>query len=389
MARQGRVGLGTVVAACALLALPASAAAAVIGDPADVHGPLDLRQAEVIQRLHGIALRFQVVGPLRGRDLDPTPDRQTKAVGELCVVMRPDGSGREKRLCLGRSGHRPWTVGVQTLGHSRRVIHQGTLEPRAVHAGSTSVRAFFSRRKAMLALGRYRLHAYSLWAGRDCHPKACRDRAPNGRSVSFELVGRRVVGCRDRGIGVVFRGPARPKRIALTFDDGPSDYTAAVISELANGGAHGTFFELGQEIPGREAVMQGAIAHGDELGDHSTHHTFMPSQADIAETARRIKAATGFRPCLFRPPGGAYNDREVAAAQAEGMSTVIWDVDPQDWSRPGAETIYQRVVTNIHPGAIVIMHDGGGDRSETVAALPRIIANLKARGYRRVRALGI
>ena len=331
-----------------------------------------------------MVLKFAVVGPLHGRDLDPTPDRKTKAPGYLCAVLGPGGSDRERRLCLGRSGHRPWTVGVQTLGSSRRVIHQDTLEPRAVHATSTGVRAFFSRRKARLALGRYHLHADSLWSGHDCRPKACRDRAPNGRSLVFALVGKHVVGCRDRGIGAVRSGPARPRRVALTFDDGPSDYTASVISELAHAGVHGTFFEVGQEIPGREAVMRSALAHGDELGDHSMHHTYLPSRSDIAETARRIKDATGFRPCLFRPPGGAYNPSEVEAAQAERMSTVLWDVDPQDWSRPGTDAIYERVVANVHPGAIVIMHDGGGDRSETVAALPRIISTLKARGYRLV-----
>jgi peptidoglycan/xylan/chitin deacetylase (PgdA/CDA1 family) len=101
----------------------------------------------------------------------------------------------------------------------------------------------------------------------------------------------------------------------------------------------------------------------------------------MAETNRRIKAASGFEPCLFRPPGGAFNSRVVSDARRLGMTTVIWDVDPADWSRPGTSAIYSRVVSATRPGSIVIMHDGGGDRSQTVAALPRIIRTLRHRGY--------
>jgi peptidoglycan/xylan/chitin deacetylase (PgdA/CDA1 family) len=101
----------------------------------------------------------------------------------------------------------------------------------------------------------------------------------------------------------------------------------------------------------------------------------------MAATSNRINAVTGFRPCLFRPPGGAYDSRVVSDARSLGMTTVNWDVDPIDWSTPGSDAIYQRVVSHVQPGSIVLMHDGGGNRSQTVAALPRIIQNLKGRGY--------
>jgi peptidoglycan/xylan/chitin deacetylase (PgdA/CDA1 family) len=101
----------------------------------------------------------------------------------------------------------------------------------------------------------------------------------------------------------------------------------------------------------------------------------------MAITSNRIKEATGFRPCLFRPPYGAYDSRVVSDARSLGMTTVNWDVDPTDWTTPGSEAIYQRVVSHVQPGSIVLMHDGGGNRSQTVAALPRIIQNLKGRGY--------
>jgi peptidoglycan/xylan/chitin deacetylase (PgdA/CDA1 family) len=130
--------------------------------------------------------------------------------------------------------------------------------------------------------------------------------------------------------------------------------------------------------------MREALANGDELGDHTMHHPIGASQADIAEVASLMEKATGFRPCLFRPPYGAYDSTEVARARAERMSLVTWDVDPQDWALPGSDAIYQRVVGNAHSGSIVLMHDGGGNRSETVAALPRIIATLHQRGYKLV-----
>ncbi len=102
----------------------------------------------------------------------------------------------------------------------------------------------------------------------------------------------------------------------------------------------------------------------------------------MRETSRRIKHATGFAPCLFRPPGGAFDSRVVSDARSLGMSTVIWDVDPRDWSTPGSGAIYSRVVSATRPGSIVLMHDGGGNRSQTVAALPKIVHTLRHRGYR-------
>jgi peptidoglycan-N-acetylglucosamine deacetylase len=194
----------------------------------------------------------------------------------------------------------------------------------------------------------------------------------------------RLVGCKRAGIGFANRGPAGKHQVALTFDDGPSDYTASVLSILERDHVHGTFFEVGDQIPGRTLVMNQILDAGDELGDHSLHHSAFPSYPDIAATGQRIEAATGFYPCLFRPPYGSYNSGTVANASRAGMSTITWTVDPRDWSTPGTAAIYSRVVSATHPGSIVLMHDGGGNRSETVAALPRIIRTFKGRGYRMV-----
>ncbi len=145
---------------------------------------------------------------------------------------------------------------------------------------------------------------------------------------------------------------------------------------------NGTFFEIGQETAGRGATMRKILAEGNEIGNHTMHHGFYPGYADLAATSARIKAITHFKPCLFRPPGGGVNSSVVAAAGEAGMRTITWDVDPTDWATPGTGAIYSRIVGAARPGSIILMHDGGGNRSETLAALPSIIDTLRGRGYR-------
>ena len=113
------------------------------------------------------------------------------------------------------------------------------------------------------------------------------------------------------------------------------------------------------------------------------HHVFR-GKADLAETNSVIERASGFRPCLMRPPEGVLASGLVSAAHALDMTTVVWDVDPRDWSTPGTGAIHGNVTGNARSGSIAIMHDGGGNRCETLAALPGIIKNLRHRGYKLV-----
>ena len=109
--------------------------------------------------------------------------------------------------------------------------------------------------------------------------------------------------------------------------------------------------------------------------------SFAASQ--IERTAVAIRQATGgFTPCLFRAPYGAVSHKLVALAHSLSFTTIQWNVDPSDWARPGADAIYRRVVGTVTNGSIIIQHDGGGNRSQTLAALPREIETLKQRGYR-------
>jgi peptidoglycan/xylan/chitin deacetylase (PgdA/CDA1 family) len=237
--------------------------------------------------------------------------------------------------------------------------------------------------------GEFRWRVLSGWDDPSCVPepgeqerRPCNDRAPNHLYYHRDIIRPHVVGCtRDEDV-LNLRGSGRRREIALTFDDGPSSYTGHVIDILNHTHVHSTFFLIGQNVGGHERVMRRALESGHELGNHSMHHeTNGASASSLRETNSRIRSATGFTPCLYRPPGGYISGTTTQAAWSQGMSNILWDVDPTDWQTPGSGAIYSRVVSHAHAGSIVLLHDGGGNRSQTVAALPNIIHTLKGRGY--------
>jgi peptidoglycan-N-acetylglucosamine deacetylase len=195
------------------------------------------------------------------------------------------------------------------------------------------------------------------------------------------------VGCTSTAGGIVREGPPAAKlanEVALTFDDGPSrTQTPAILETLDRLGAHATFFEEGRHVRGREALMRQILALGDEIGNHSFHHPVDPGEAELASTQEAIHAATGFTPCLFRPPYGELNGAEEAAARANGLEMVFWTFDSNDDTHPGVEAIRARVVRRTKPGSIVLLHDGG-HHPQTVRALPGIVEGLQRRGFRLV-----
>jgi peptidoglycan-N-acetylglucosamine deacetylase len=188
-------------------------------------------------------------------------------------------------------------------------------------------------------------------------------------------------GCAHGGPSFRTHGGGGRKRIAIGFDDGPSVYTPKVLRVLRRFDSHATFFEIGQETSGRAAIMKKVLAQGNEIGNHALHHELNPSAGSLRETNRLIRNATGFEPCDFRPPDGSVNSGLVNRAHALEMVTVKWDVDPRDWSNPGTGAIASNVIQHAHNGSIVVMHDGGGPRSQTVAALPAILSHFRHSGY--------
>jgi peptidoglycan-N-acetylglucosamine deacetylase len=192
------------------------------------------------------------------------------------------------------------------------------------------------------------------------------------------------VGCTSRPGPAVSAGAGRNRDVALTFDDGPSlTQTPAILATLDRFHAHATFFEEGRHVRGREALMNLILAEGDEIGNHSYHHPEYPGYGELAATDSRIRAATGFEPCLFRPPYGLIDPMVAAAARRARLETVLWSLDSGDDHHPGVAAIRATVLAGTRPGAIVLMHDGG-HHPQTVRALPGVIRGLRARGFRLV-----
>jgi peptidoglycan/xylan/chitin deacetylase (PgdA/CDA1 family) len=244
-----------------------------------------------------------------------------------------------------------------------------------------------------LAPGVYSFQARSSWVGRRgcAAPRGarapCVDFAPDAGGAGLRVVPVRPVGCYPARAELVTGAPHAGMAVALTFDDGPSPDTAPLLDALERAQAPATFFVLGREIAGREELLRREIRDGDAVGDHSWSHPRLAGGGSFAEqqlssTKQAIEKATGFTPCLFRAPYGDVSANLVGEAGGLGLTTIQWNVDPRDWSMPGTSTIVQRVTSAVRPGSIVIMHDGGGPREQTVEAVPRIVAALRARGYR-------
>jgi peptidoglycan-N-acetylglucosamine deacetylase len=195
----------------------------------------------------------------------------------------------------------------------------------------------------------------------------------------------RVVGCASHG-GLYRGGPPR-REVAIGFDDGPAADTPAFVSMLERSRAPATFFLIGRQLSASfRPMLLRELRDGDALGDHSYSHPYLTLgggvRGQLARPLAAIRALTGYTPCVFRPPYGAYDTAVVRIARSLGLATVLWNVDPADWARPGRGAIARRVLAQVRPGSIVISHDGGGPRRQTLAAYPAIIAALRARGYR-------
>jgi peptidoglycan/xylan/chitin deacetylase (PgdA/CDA1 family) len=180
------------------------------------------------------------------------------------------------------------------------------------------------------------------------------------------------------------------KEIALTFDDGPGPYTPAVLSVLEREHVPGTFFEVGILERYFNASTTRIVADGYPIGDHTEAHAPMShlSRRDqLAQLLQQTSVIGNYGapfPRMFRPPYGLWNATTLSLLHKYRMLMILWTVDTSDYRRPGVSAIVKSAVSGARPGAIILLHDAGGDRSETVAALPLIIKKLRARGYRLV-----
>jgi cellulose synthase/poly-beta-1,6-N-acetylglucosamine synthase-like glycosyltransferase/peptidoglycan/xylan/chitin deacetylase (PgdA/CDA1 family) len=214
------------------------------------------------------------------------------------------------------------------------------------------------------------------------------DPALRGSTAIWRVDGERLVPAETR-VG---------KRVALTFDDGPDPtWTPRIAAILTRFGAPATFFEVGEQVVRYPDVVAALRREGFELGNHTFEHTDLTTipgwqrhlQVSMTDTA--IAGAAGVRTHFFRPP---YSNRPNAVTQAQatafastldaGRFIALANYDSEDWEQPGVARILRRATPRRHRGGVILMHDGGGDRSQTVAALKRLVPRLERRGFRLV-----
>lgn len=195
---------------------------------------------------------------------------------------------------------------------------------------------------------------------------------------------------------VLVHGDRKGNLVAVTFDDGPNEpYTSQILDILKKRGVKATFFLIGVNAWTYPDDVRRIAAEGHEIGSHTFSHPYMIKESgatmlsQIEEGNRAIEEVAGVTPRWFRPPHGFRDPRLFPKTRRMGLDVVEWSNMPRDWTRPGTDVIVKRTLKDLKPGDIILLHDGantfhGGDRSETVAALPRILDAIAARGLRPV-----
>jgi peptidoglycan/xylan/chitin deacetylase (PgdA/CDA1 family) len=351
--------------------------------------PLPVRTASLSQNGQELVWRVQLAHPFspaalhrhdRSLCLLIERVRHASVAGQLCIIGPRRGASepRLEYMAVSAAGPGPPSVISATVSRANTSELSATFLPSSIGRRYSSVRwQVVSTLSTPTCTGRFhgRVGCYTAFPGK---PALARLHTP------------RLVGCAPSGAAFVSHGPANRREVALTFDDGPWYDTPQFLSVLEREHVVATFFEIGEQIStyGQGgAIERRMLADGDMIGDHTWSHANVSgagsfAAGQISQTAAAIHKATGgFTPCLFRAPGGAVSPALITLARSMGFTTIQWDVDPRDWARPGTGAIYGNVVANAHSGSIVLQHDGGGDRSETLAALPQEIHTLRAEGY--------
>ncbi len=178
------------------------------------------------------------------------------------------------------------------------------------------------------------------------------------------------------------------KLVALTFDDGPSTYTDSILEILKNNNVKATFFMLGENAKAMPDQVKHVRDAGHQIASHTMHHDDLVTLdkqkflSEITDAFAALEAAGAPPTTAIRPPYGSLNMKCWLEGEGKFAYSFLWTKDSLDWKRPGVETIVNNCTSDNSPGDIILLHDGGGDRSQDVQALPQIIANLKGKGYR-------
>ena len=184
--------------------------------------------------------------------------------------------------------------------------------------------------------------------------------------------------------------PTNEKVIALTFDDGPwPETTESILATLKKENIKATFYMIGQPLKSFPEIGKKVLADGHVIANHTLHHWYhkmspLVAQREIEDTQKIIREVLNVETAYFRPPGGVLTNGLVAYAQQQGQSVNMWSVDSNDShpKRPSPEAMIKTILAQATPGGIVLMHDGGGNHNNTAIAVPQIIAQLRAQGYK-------
>jgi len=187
---------------------------------------------------------------------------------------------------------------------------------------------------------------------------------------------------------VAIAGP-QGREVALTFDDGPGPYTPSIVHALRRAHAPATFFQVGFTEHYFTQGLRDELADPNlfVIGDHSWNHPRLDKlsatdQAEQIDQQSLLLTTSGApAPRYFRPPYGAFDETTLKLLEQRQMQMIMWSVDSEDYRRPGVPAIVANVMNEVKPGAIILMHDAGGDRTQTLAAIPLVVAALRAKHY--------
>ncbi|MGH9073360.1 MAG: polysaccharide deacetylase family protein, partial [Acidimicrobiales bacterium] len=181
-------------------------------------------------------------------------------------------------------------------------------------------------------------------------------------------------------------GP-RARVVALTFDDGPSPYTPAILDTLLRYHVPATFSIIGREGQAYHGILRQEVADGFGLQNHTWDHPPLAQvspqafASEVDRTTRLLQGVLGHPVTCLRPPYGSTDAAVASGLGRRDLVEMLWSIDPSDYQRPGAAVIARRVLSALVPGAVILLHDGGGDRAQTVAALPAIIEGIRRAHY--------
>lgn len=177
-------------------------------------------------------------------------------------------------------------------------------------------------------------------------------------------------------------------RIAITFDDGPHPrLTPRILDILDRYDVHATFFMVGENVGYYRQAAREVAARGHEIGNHTASHCRLVGlgeervEKELNDSASQIEKVCGRRPRLFRPPEGATDRTVLSVADRLGYSVILWSIDTRDWEVKDVNAIVNRVLSAVHPGDIILMHDFIGHNSKTPEALENLLPKLLALGY--------